>query len=351
MTMSATFARGYGLTISLGLASFVLPACSSTAATPTPDGGLEQGAGSSGGSSSSSSSSGSDLGSSGSSSSSGGSSSGFVGGSSSSSSGGSSSGFGSSSGAGSSSSSGGSSSGTIATGDGGSGGGKDGGTGSGSSGSGDGGGACPAGAVFCDDFESSTMLGAGWTVDNSVTANTVTVVSDKTKAHSGNNAVHMTFTTASCATFIDETMGVPATGSYWARVWILANTAMDNGHDVYFEAEPSTFKGGVSQTGVRALNTQGNMSINIAPPDNGANSTMALPRGTWTCFEWNTTGIGGTGCITMYMNGTQLMAATGKPIPALGEQRIGYERYGTGTVAGDMYIDDYAVGPMRLNCN
>ena len=348
MTMSAMTARGYGRTISLGLACCALAACSSGGpASPTP--GLEQNTPGGSSSSSSSSSSGGDTGSGSSSSSSSSSSSGSTGGSSgglgSSSSGGSSSGSSSSGGGSGSGSSGG-------TTDGGSGSGSaDSGSGSGSGGSGDGGGACPAGAVFCDGFESSAMLGAGWTVDNSVAANTVTVVSDKTKAHSGTNSVHMTFTTASCATFIDETMGVPATGSYWARVWILANTAVDSGHDVYFEAEPSTFKGGTSNTGVRALNTQGNMSINIAPPDNGATSTMALPRGVWTCFEWNTTGIGGTGGITTYMNGTQLMTATGKPIPALAEQRIGYERYGTGTVVGDMYIDDYAIGAAQLGCN
>jgi polysaccharide lyase-like protein len=193
------------------------------------------------------------------------------------------------------------------------------------------------------------MLGSAWTVDNSVMANTVQVVS--TQHHSGTNSVHMTFTTASCATFIDETMGVPATGAYWARVWLYANTATDGGHDVYFEAEPSTFKGGTSQTGVRALNTQGNMSINIDPPDNGVTSSMMLPRGVWTCFEWNTTGIGGTGGITVYMNSTQLMTVTGKPIPALGMQRIGYERYGSGTTTGDLYLDDYAIGPTRIGCN
>ncbi len=242
-----------------------------------------------------------------------------------------------------------SSSGTVGMNDGGSGaGGTDSGSGSGAA-SGDGG-ACPAGAVFCDDFESSTTLGAAWTVDNSVTANTVTVVS--TKSHSGSNSVHMTFTTASCATFIDEKMGVTATGTVWGRVYLYPNTETDGSHDVYLEGEPATFKGGTSQTGVRPLNTEGgNMEINVDPPDNGPASKTALPRGSWHCFEWQITNIGGNGNVVLYMDSTLLATDTGVAIPALAEMRVGYERYGAGTTTGDLYIDDYAIGPMRLGCN
>ncbi len=351
MTMSSPCTSGHGRTIALGLACYALAACSGTAASPGPDAGSTAQTGSSSGSgvidngSSSSSGGTNQVLPSGSSSSSGGvdtsgsSSSGAIGLGSSSSSGGTGSGV----------ASGSSSSGAVMSmNDSGSGGGGDeGGSGSGAT-SGDGG-ACPAGATFCDGFESGTMLGAAWTVDTSVKANTVTVVS--TKAHSGSNSVYMTFTTASGATFIDEKMGIPATGTYWGRVWLYPETPVDQGHDVYIEAEPATFMGGTSQTGVRALNTQGNMSINVDPPDNGPKSNMALPRGSWHCFEWETTGIGGNGNVVLYMDGTLLATDTGAPIPALAEQRIGYERYGAGTAAGDMYIDDYAVGPTRLNCN
>jgi hypothetical protein len=202
--------------------------------------------------------------------------------------------------------------------------------------------------VFCDGFEEGTTLGAAWTVDKSVAANVVEVVSNK--AHTGTNSVHMTFTTAQGATFITEKMGFPATmNSYWGRVWLFIMTPTDTGHDVYIEGSTGV---NTTNTGVRPLNTQGgNISINVAPPDNGANTTMALPRGAWTCFEWQVAATGANGNVTLYMGGTLLATATNKPIPNLIEQRVGYERYATGATVGEMWIDDYAIGAARIPCN
>jgi hypothetical protein len=268
----------------------------------------------------------------------------------------------SSSGSGSSSSSGGS-----GAGDGGSGsGGPEGGTGSGGK-TGDGGGSggeggaggC-AGATFCDDFEASTMLSADWTIDNAVTANTVTVVSDKTKAHSGTNSVHLTFTTASGATFIDEKKGfpVPAAG-YWGRVWFNVATPTDAGHDVYIEASSGM---NLTNHGIRPLNTQGTMSTNVDPVNGGEagkNSGTALPRGVWTCFEWNIALTGTTGSVSLYVGGAAMPTIAATTFPSTGdvsvaglvEQRIGFEHYNAISAAGDMYIDDYAIGPTRIGCN
>ena len=359
MTMSATSARGYGLTISLGVACIVLPACSSTAASPTLDAGSEPGSGTagqggnSGGSSSSSSSSGSDLGSSSSSSSSGGSSSGMLSGSSSGSSS-SSSGGSSSSGAGSSGSGSGSSSGTMmAAGDGGSGGGgKDGGSSSG------GGAGCPAGAAFCDDFEASMMLGAGWTTDNTLGAtikvvNTFTTMPGPAMAHSGTNAVQISFTTGTGYGMLVEKMGFPFAMGYWARAWIYLETPMDNGHCVLIEGSNGTNLG---NNGARALNTQGGMmTLNIDyPPSNAETSANitpgAVPRGAWTCFEWNVTS---TKIVTYVGTATGTLnvpAADGTFVTGLTEQRVGYERYNAGT-AGNLWIDDFAIGSARLGCN
>jgi hypothetical protein len=220
--------------------------------------------------------------------------------------------------------------------------------------SGDGGAGCPAAAVFCDGFEGGTTLGSAWTIDNSVAANTVTVVS--TKSHSGSNSVHMSFAAEAGATFIDEKMGVTAKGTVWGRVWMYPNTEAGNGigpdpHVVYIEAEPAGFTGH-SATGVRPLNTQsGQIAINVDPPDTGPRVNMVLPRGAWHCFEWEISGIGGTGSVALYMDGTLLATDTGTAIAAIGEMRTGYEHYNAGTTTGDLYLDDYAVGPTRLGCN
>ncbi len=230
----------------------------------------------------------------------------------------------------------------------------DSGSGSGVASSGDGGSSCPVAAVFCDGFESGTTLAAAWTVDNNVAANTVTVVSNKT--HSGSNSVHLTFTGAVGTTFIDEKLGVPATGNVWGRVWMYPNTETDNGigpdpHVVYIEAEPAGFTGH-SATGVRPLNTlSGKVAINVAPPDTGPSANITLPEGAWHCFEWEISGIGGNGSVTLYMDGMLLANDMGTAIAAIGEMRIGCERYNAGTTTGDLYLDDYAIGPTRMGCN
>jgi hypothetical protein len=350
MTIGSLCTHGPGRTIALGLACFAFVACSGTASSPGPDAGsVEQSGSSSGGSMTmthvgSSSSSGGNVGAGNCSSSS-------SGVASSSSSGGN--GIGVITG-GSSGSSGGMRMSMDDAGGSGEGGGADSGSGAAVASSSDGGAGCPAAAVFCDGFESGTMLGSAWTVDNSVAANTVTVVS--TKSHSGANSVHLTFTGAVGTTFIDEKLGVTATGTVWGRVWMYPNTEADNGigpdpHVVYIEAEPAGFTGH-SATGVRPLNTQsGKVAINVAPPDNGPSANIALPEGAWHCFEWEISGIGRNGSVALYMDGTSLATDMGTAIAAIGEMRIGCERYNAGTTTGDMYLDDYAIGPSRMGCN
>lgn len=203
--------------------------------------------------------------------------------------------------------------------------------------------------VLCDSFERA-MLGADWTVDNSVAANVVEVVTDR--AHTGTNSVHMRFGTTATATFIDETKGFPAVNdSYWGRVWLFVMTGLEAGHHVYIEGSTGVNPG---NTGVRALNTQGNglIATNIAPPDTGGTSTVPMPQGMWTCFEWQVIATAGTGGVHLFMNGTEVpgTVALNRPIPNLVKQRIGYERYSAGT-AGDLWIDDYAIGTTRINCN
>jgi hypothetical protein len=212
---------------------------------------------------------------------------------------------------------------------------------------GGGSGACTA--VFCDGFEAGTTLGAAWTTDSAVAANVVEVVS--TMQHTGKNAVHMHFTTASGATFIRSTMGFPAPmNSLWGRVWMYAMMPNSNtGHNVFIEASSGM---SITMQGVRPLNTQGgSMSINVAPPDNGASSNMKFPQGAWTCFEWNIAAMGAMGSVTLYMNGTMIATTAGKPIPTLVFQRVGYEHYGADTGTNDLYIDDYAIGTARVTCN
>ena len=202
-------------------------------------------------------------------------------------------------------------------------------------------------ATFCDGFEGATTLSANWGVDSTVPANVVEVVTGK--AHSGTNSVHITFATTAGQTFIHEKVGFPLTGTSWGRVWLNIATAVNTSHCMYIEATTGV---NLVKYGVRPLNTQGDMSVNVSPPDNGVTSTMPLVRNTWTCFEWQITGAGGTGSVVLYANGTLVTSISGMPIPAtLIEQRVGYEHNMADTAGGEMWIDDYAIGSTRIGCN
>jgi len=212
-------------------------------------------------------------------------------------------------------------------------------------------GACTA--AFCDGFEGSTQLPAAWKVDNSVAANVVEVVS--TKAHSGSNSVHMKIATSSGATFIHETAGFPfPMNSLWGRVWLYVMTDPNSGgHNVYIENSNGQ---NVASYGVRPLNTIGkNMDINVNPGagsgEDNASAKMLLPRGVWTCFEWQIAATGAMGSVTLFMNGTQIANVPNTKIPSFVYQRIGYEHYAADSAAGEMWIDDYAIGAARITCN
>ncbi len=212
--------------------------------------------------------------------------------------------------------------------------------------------------VFCDDFEAGTTLGAGWTVNNTLGAtvkvvNTYTTTPGPTMAHSGKNAVQISFPAGAGYAFLVEKAGFPAPMGYWGRVWLYIETpTTDAGHDVYIEGSTGM---NLSNYGVRPLNTQkGDMTINISPvgtAEAGANTTTPIPRGVWTCFEWQISATGANGNVVLYAGGSTAptVSLNGKLIPALVEHHVGYERYAAGT-AGNLWIDDYAMGTARIGC-
>jgi hypothetical protein len=203
-----------------------------------------------------------------------------------------------------------------------------------------------AGAALCDSFE-RTMLGPDWVLDNSTTSTVIEVVTNK--AHTGTNSVHISFGTTALQSYISEMKGFPAVGNaYWGRAWIFSSVPL-GGHQIYIEARVGS---GSDKTGVRSANTfdtNGNLGLNLESSDASKNSTIKMPTGVWSCYEWQITGIGGMGSFTSWVDGKVIGPETGV-IPALARQRIGIQRYAAGT-AGEMWIDDVAIGSQRLGCN
>jgi hypothetical protein len=210
------------------------------------------------------------------------------------------------------------------------------------------------------------MLDSNWTVLNTGgAANTATVVT--TKAHTGTNSVHISFASgASGYTFISETKGFPITTASWGRVWLYVMTT-PGAHEIYIQSSNGM---SIGNNGIRELNTYNGPDVrtNIDPVGGGETNgistpAVALPMGVWTCFEWTVSLAGTMGTTSLYMNATgtttsALVPGTTATFPSTGnvsvtaltEQMIGYERY-SGGAAGDVYIDDYAIGTTQLGCD
>ena len=199
------------------------------------------------------------------------------------------------------------------------------------------------GAILCDSFERAD-LGPDWTLDNSVPATKIEIVSNK--AHTGTSSVHISFGMTATQSYISEKTTFPPTGgAFWGRAWIFAMLPL-SGHQIYVEARVAS---GSDGTGVRPVNTQGtNLALNLESTDAGTNSNIKMPMGSWACYEWQITGIGGNGTFSAYVDGMKIGTQNGA-IPNLMRQRIGFQRYAGGT-AGEMWIDDVAIGPNRIGC-
>ncbi len=198
------------------------------------------------------------------------------------------------------------------------------------------------GAVLCDSFERA-MLGPDWVLDNTMPT-VIELVT--TKAHTGMSSVHISFGTAATQSYISEMKTFPAMGmAFWGRAWIFSMVPT-GGHQIYIEARVGA---GSDKTGVRPVNTQGaNLATNLESSDAGMNSTIKMTTGSWVCYEWQITGIGGAGTFTSYVDGMMIAKQSGT-IPPLARQRIGIQRYMAGT-AGEMWIDDVGIGPNRIGC-
>ena len=122
------------------------------------------------------------------------------------------------------------------------------------------------------------------------------------------------------------------------------------GHQIYIEARVAS---GSDKTGVRSLNTfdnnNGYLGLNLESSDKSQQSKTKMTTGSWVCYEWQITGIsGGMGTFTSWADG-QMLATQNGDIPNIMRERIGIQRYDAG-MAGEMWIDDVALGSSRINC-
>ena len=207
--------------------------------------------------------------------------------------------------------------------------------GSGAGGAGTTGGGCAA-AQICDDFETGS-LSSTWKLSMSG-GFTASIGTDQ--AHSGTHSLHVVAPNTGNSAFITETKTFPAS-DFWGRAWLRLD-GPNGGHQMYiYVALPGDQ--------LRLLNRLGSEQIkaNFQKTDNIYTSPTTIPQ-TWFCYEWHVT----TSATTLYKDGTLL--TTDKTIPGITggtSLSLGFERFATATAAGDIWIDDVAVGTSQIGCN
>lgn len=194
---------------------------------------------------------------------------------------------------------------------------------------------------LCDDFETAAP-GKG-TVPWKVTG-TVEVVTDI--HNSGMKALHISApNTSNFSAYISETKTFPA-ADFWGRAY-LRFKGDGGGHQMYIAVN---YPGNQ----LRLLNRLGSDTpqVNFMTPDNFYAGDVNIKQETWFCYEWHVT----TSVVNIYMDGkkltTKLNGAVKDPPGITGGTSllIGYNRFATGSGAGEMWIDDVAVNDTQIGC-
>lgn len=228
-------------------------------------------------------------------------------------------------------------------------------------------------ARFCEDFErydAGRPLSSPWTTNTNGGAVTV----DSTRVHGGARAVRVT--TDGAQAYRQAYFGVrapffPVAGnSFYGRAWFyVAAVPANTTHWTNISGEGPVPDAG---TNVRAFVRYGgqvmkrlmaNYDTSNVGTDCWQHSTVAMPEGTWNCYEWHfdqpnnrmelwldgtpltqvTINGTGQGCIDNGLGGKWLL-------PQFDSLRLGWEHYQT-SIPIQMWVDDVALDTQRIGCN
>jgi len=233
--------------------------------------------------------------------------------------------------------------------------------GGGSSSTGGGGsGACPSNATFCSGFETSGLpAGAVYMVNAAPGDWSRDFAVDTSQHHSGSSSLLVKNQSASGSSGSAYRMlAVPGTaGAFWVRFWIESDMPIGM-------TEHNAFAGGSIGSGPNDMMIEFAEDVGIAfntsdqdvwPTGygrltNGSTMPYTIPAMTWACVEISYDGTGKHQ--QLFINGTQLIDATGYPGSAL---NLTYFKFGFDAYHGparQVWFDDVAVAPARIGgCN
>ena len=87
--------------------------------------------------------------------------------------------------------------------------------------------------------------------------------------------------------------------------------------------------------------------VNFQKSDKFYDTKVTIMQETWFCYEWHVT----TSAVTIMIDGKATMTGTVPGITGGTSLQLGYNRFATGTGAGEIWYDDVAVNDTQIGCN
>ena len=199
------------------------------------------------------------------------------------------------------------------------------------------GGACSSALQLCEDFETG-MPGSAWKINKSGQF-TATVGTDQ--AHSGTHSLHIVAPNVTNSAFMSESKTFPAT-DFWGRAW-LRYKAPPGGHQMFIYL---ALPGGDQLRLLNRLGSSEAIQVNVQSTDKFYASKTTITEETWFCYEWHVTG----SATQIFKDGVELTDIKAPGATGATSFNIGFQRFQTGTAAGDLWIDDVAINSTQVGC-
>jgi hypothetical protein len=211
------------------------------------------------------------------------------------------------------------------------------------------------GLLFCDDFETSSLSAAPWSIETNGSG-TVTLDSSS-PAHSGTRSVTVNGTGFDSLFVLHDPTILPAPGGrFFVRAFMRLAAPMTPDHNAFIIADPFAMQG--TGNNVRIGEMAGMLMENVMSGGHGALSNqnyyndgkpgVVFTPGVWTCVELLLDHAKPE--IDVWVDGVEVpdLHHTDWPLDDYDSLRFGFERYaGPDSVIG---YDDVAVGTERVGC-
>jgi hypothetical protein len=195
---------------------------------------------------------------------------------------------------------------------------------------------------FCSDFEAQTAGGApNGNGDYAVSGSAITV--DDQKAFSGTKSVHFKPGGKNQLVFTKQ---FPFAEQYGRVMMFVAKTPPNPSHwDI---VQSNSGAGNIWSWG----GMYGKFELVVDPPDDGKDSSTAIPDGKWICVQWKfSQGTGGKSEYSVKLDGAEVNQS-----PVIGhwkagpwkDLRVGFEVFGSAPI--EFWIDDLAFGEQAIAC-